>query len=467
MNYLKRKYIGDRDFYASVMTLVIPMILQNVITNFVSMLDNIMVGQLGTEQMNGVSIVNQFVFIFNITVFGAISGPGIFGAQFYGKGDHEGQRETVRFRLMLAAIIIVVFSIAYTIWQEPLISLYIAKDDAPELIEATMKYGKEYMSIMIISCIPFAIGQAYSSVVRECGETKIPMYGSMAAVFINLVLDYGLIFGKLGMPKLGVAGAAIATVVAKFIEAGVVIFWAHTHHERNKYIVGLFKSLYIKKELLINMIKKGTPLLFNEFLWVIGMSVVAQCYSIRGLDVVAARNISSVITNLFGIVYIQIGGATAIILGNKLGAGKLDEAKEMAPKLRVFGIMLALAMGICMIPFAYMFPNLYNTTATVRSLAAYLIIVSAIAMPLWSYTNTCYFTLRSGGRTGITFLFDFVFTWIVMIPMAIVFCYFTKMDFMLLFAIITYTEVVKCIIGYFMVRSELWVVNMVAETTKN
>ena len=185
MKKFKEKFIGDRAFYASVLALVVPMIIQNVITNFVSMLDNIMVGQLGTEAMNGVSIANQFIFIFNITIFGAISGPGIFGAQFYGKQDHEGQKQTFRFRLLISLVVVILFFIVYSIFTEPLLSLYIAKDDAPELIEATLAYGKQYMSVIMISLVPFAFGQSYASVVRECGETRIPMFGSMAAVFIN------------------------------------------------------------------------------------------------------------------------------------------------------------------------------------------------------------------------------------------------------------------------------------------
>ena len=167
MKRFKEKYIGDRAFYTSVLALVVPMIIQNVVTNFVSMLDNIMVGQLGTEAMNGVSIANQYIFIFNITIFGAISGPGIFGAQFYGKQDHEGQKQTFRFRLLISLIIVAVFYIVYSIFTEPLLSLYIAKDDAPELIAATLAYGKKYMSVIMISLIPFAFGQSYASVVRE------------------------------------------------------------------------------------------------------------------------------------------------------------------------------------------------------------------------------------------------------------------------------------------------------------
>lgn len=461
MRKFKEKFIGDRAFYATVLAILVPMVIQNVVTNFVSMLDNIMVGRLGTAQMNGVSIANQFIFIFNITIFGAIAGPTIFGAQFYGKQDHEGQKQTVRFRILMALVITVIFALIYMIFAEPLLSLYIAKDDDPLMIAETLRYGKEYMSIILVSLLPFAVGQAYASVVRECGETKVPMYGSMAAVFVNLILDYGLIFGKLGMPEMGVAGAAIATVVAKFIEAAVVIVWAHRTPERNRYIVGLYKGFAINPHLLVQMIRRGTPLLINEFLWVVGVSVVSQCYSIRGLDVVGGRNIANVITNLFGVVYIQIGSATSIILGNKLGAGKMEEARDTDNKLLLFSIIVSITVSVAMLPFVYIFPQLYNTTDEIRALASYIILITAVAMPMWAYTNTCYFTLRSGGRTGLTFLFDFVFAWAFQIPLCYFLSYHTDMNFKLLFAIITYTEIVKVILGYFMVRSDLWVQNIV------
>ena len=247
----RKKYIGNKTFYKNVLFMVVPMILQNLVTNFVSMIDNIMIGQTGTEQMNGISIINQFIFVFNITVFGAVSGAGIFGAQFFGKGDHEGQKFSVRFRLIMCMIIVAVASAVFSIFDDQLISLFLSKDDAPEKIDATLKYGKEYMTIMLIGLLPFGVGQAYSSAVRECGETKIPMIGSVLAVAVNILLDYALIFGKFGMPQMGVSGAAIATVISKFIEAAVVIIWAHTHTDRNKYVIGLYKGFRIPAELKI------------------------------------------------------------------------------------------------------------------------------------------------------------------------------------------------------------------------
>lgn len=465
LSNFRKKFIGDRLFYKNVLIMVVPMILQNLITNLVSLIDNIMVGQIGTEQMNGVSIVNQFIFVFNITVFGAVAGPGIFGAQFFGKGDSEGQKYTFRFRIIVVTLIIALGSVIFYLQDDMLINLYISEEDAAEQIEATLRYGKEYMHIMIVGLIPFGIGQAYASVVRECGETKIPMIGSLSAVGVNIFLDYALIFGKFGFPEMGVRGAAIATVISKFIEAFVIIAWAHTHTNKNKYIIGAYHSLRIPKSLTVNMIKKGTPLLFNEFLWAAGMSIIAQCYSVRGLDVVAARNISSTITNLFGAVYIQMGACIGILVGAKLGANKLRDARTTDNRLLFFSVAATVVVALAVLPLAEVFPRFYNTEDHIRDLASYMIVIQALAMPLWSYTNACYFTLRSGGKTGLTFIFDFGYTFLLMIPLAFVLANFTDMNIRMLFAVVTFSEIVKVIIGYFMVKSDLWINNIVDEKT--
>lgn len=463
MKRFRQKYIGDKQFYLYVLAIAVPMIIQNMVTNFVSMLDNIMVGQVGTAQMSGVSIVNQFIFVFNLTVFGGLSGASIFGTQFFGKNDRDGQRYTVRFRLILAIIVTAVGASVMRIFGTDLISLFLSDGDDPVIVNATLQYGKEYLNIMIWGLIPFAIGQAYASVVRECGETKIPMYGSLSAIGVNLFLDYALIFGKFGLPEMGVKGAAIATVVAKCIEALVIIVWAHTHKEKNPYIVGLYKSLYIPGRLTSRMIIKGCPLLVNEFLWSLGMSLVAQCYSTRGLEVVAARNIASTVTNLFNVVYIQLGATIGIIVGARLGAGKLKEARDIDNKLVFFSTVLPFAVSIIMFPIAKFFPQIYNTETSIKELASFYILIQAFAMPIWAYTNSCYFTLRCGGKTGITFLFDFVFTWFVMLPTAYVLAHFTSVDVHMLFVIVTFSELIKVVAGYFMIRSDIWINNLVAD----
>lgn len=458
---LVSEYRKNRALYNRTLALAVPMILQNLITNFVSMLDNIMVGRIGTPEMSGVSIANQLIFVFNITIFGGLSGAGIFGTQFFGKGDHEGQKYTVRYRILLVTIVTAIAMLLFTLLGEPMISLYISKDDAPELAASTLKFGMEYLKIMVWCLIPFGFGQAYASVVRECGETKIPMYASLAAIGVNLFLDYSLIFGKFGFPMLGVRGAAIATVIAKTIEALVVIIWAHTHKEKNKYIVGLYKSLKIPRDLFGRITVKGFPLLINEFLWSLGVSVIAQCYSVLGLNVVAARNIAMTVTNLTNVVYIQLGAAIGIIIGTILGSGELKEAEVSAKKLIWFSVIASSAAALLLVPLSFVFPMLYNTTAEIRGLATYIILIQAFVAPLWAYTNACYFTLRSGGKTGITFLFDFIFSWVIQIPLAFVLTRYSNLQDTLIIAIVIYSEIIKCVTGYFMVKSGVWINNIV------
>lgn len=452
----KNKFIGDKQFYTYVIGIVIPMILQNVITNFVSLLDNIMVGRIGTEQMSGVAIVNQFIFVFNISIFGAVSGPGIFGSQYYGKRDHEGHRYTFRFKILIGMILMGIAMLLFKFKDTELISLYLSESESAGNIALTLASAKEYLSIMLWCTIPFTFGQIYSSMVRECEETKIPMTAAFSAVGINLVLDYILIFGKFGFPQMGVAGAAIATVVAKTIEAMVVIVWVHTHKSKNRYIEGAFKGFRIPVDLINKIAIKSAPLMLNEFLWAYGMAMTNQCYSHRGLDVVAAQNICGTMTNLFGVIYIQLGASISIIVGQRLGAGKLKEAKDYDNKLIFFSVVVCAVVALFMLPIARVFPRLYNTQDEIRALATVFITIQACVMPMWSFSNACYFTLRSGGNTLITFLFDSVFTWCVMIPLVYCLITFTSLPIILIFFMVNFSEIIKVNIGYIMVKSNRW-----------
>ena len=457
----RERYIGDRELYGRFMRLSIPMIVQNLITTFVSMIDNVMIGQIGTTPMSGVSICNEFIFIFNLTIFGAVSGAGIFGTQFFGKGDAEGQKYTVRFRLILVTVMSLIFVAVLLLFGTELIGLFLSSDSDPVQAAETLKYGREYLSLICIGMLPYGIGQAYASAIKECGETKIPMLASFSAIGINVILNYGLIFGKLGMPRLGVAGAAIATVIAKIAEALVMILWAHTHPARSPYITGLYRSFKIPLKLTRQIILKGCPLLFNEFFWAFGLSVAAQSYSLRGLDTVAARNIQYTLTDLFSVFYVQMGACIGIVLGNMLGAGRLEEAKETSRKLVFFAIAASLLLSVAMLPTAFYFPELYETTDAIRNLATYLILVQVVMLPFYSYTNAAYFVLRCGGKTGITVLFDFGFTWIVYIPTAFILAHFTNMGIRPLYTISLATELLKVIFGHYLIKSDIWVNSIV------
>ena len=460
----RTKFIGDRQFYGKVLYLAVPMIIQNAITSFVSFLDNIMVGQIGTEQMSGVAIVNQLMFVFTICVFGGVSGAGIFGTQFFGKGDYEGQKYAFRFKMYASTAIAVIALCLFGFCGTRLISLYLSDAGSVGDITLALQYGEKYLLIMMASLFPFAITQAYVSTIRETGQTFVPMLASIVAVITNLILDYALIFGVGAIPGMGVEGAAIATVIARFIECLIVLIWTHTHKEQNRYIVGAYKSPRIPKKICKSILIKGVPLMVNEMLWASGMTVIVQCYAARGLEVVAAQNISSTITNLFNIVYLQLGSCISIVVGQYLGAGKIREARDADNKMIFFSVGCCTVVAAVMMLVGRFFPSIYNTEESIKDLARTFISISALVMPLCAFSHCAYFTLRSGGKTIVTFLFDSVYTWILVIPFAYILSNHTPLSIAMVFFLVQFSEIIKVTIGFFMVRSGVWLQNIVGDS---
>lgn len=458
-----KKLVGDRAFYQKLFAIMTPVLIQNVITNFVSLLDNIMVGQVGTEPMSGVAIVNQLLFVFNLCIFGGLAGAGIFTAQFYGKSDDEGIRNTFRIKLYIAAGSVVLFLALFLSFGEQLIALFLHEGQENLNLEATLDYGREYLAVMLVQTAPFAMMQVYASTMRETGETLLPMKAGIIAVFVNLVFNYILIFGKLGAPAMGVVGAAIATVLARFVECFIVMYWTHRHRDRCPYITGAYRSLKVPTVLVKQVIILGTPLLLNEILWSAGMTVLNQCYSLRGLEVVSAVNISTTVSNLFFCAFFSMGTTVSIIVGQLLGAGELEKAVDEDTKLIAFSVALCFAVGLVMAMLAPLIPQIYNTTDTVKRLASALLLVSAAMMPVNAFTNSAYFTLRSGGKTVITFVFDCVFVWALSIPVAFILSRYTAMHILPMYIVVQALDIIKCAIGYDLLKKRKWVKNLVAD----
>ena len=449
-----------REFVSHTMMIALPIMLQNGITNFVNMLDNIMVGRIGTDPMTGVSIVNSLLFVWNLCVFGGLSGIGIFTAQYCGKGDHEGVRRTFRLQIIMSVLLVLIGIAVFASYGEPLINLYLHEDGGGGSVQATMQAARSYLGVMCIGFLPFALTQAYGTTIRSHGETIAPMIASFLAVGVNLVGNYILIFGKLGAPAFGVVGAAIATVISRFVELTYIVVWAHTHAERVPFVVGALRSLYVPADLTLSCIQKGTPLLLNEALWSGGQAMLTQCYSVRGLSVVSAFNISQTLANLFNVAFISMGSAIAIIIGQKLGEwgeSKARELKEEAWKLTLFSVFLCLISASMMFAISGIFPKIYNTTDEIRALAAGLICVTACFMPVHAFNNSSYFIIRSGGKTFITFLFDSCFCWAASIPAAFYLAHYTQVPILPMYAAVCSVELVKVVIGLTLVNKGIWI----------
>ncbi len=458
-----KKFIGNREFYKRVIALSLPIMIQNGITNFVNMLDNVMVGQVGTVQMTGVAIANQLIFVFNLCVFGALSGAGIFGAQFFGNGDHKGVRYTFRFKLVTAVVLSIIGVVIFLSAGEPLISLYLRGEGAASDAAASLEYSKRYLHIMLIGICPWALSQAYASTLRETGKSLPPMIAGVVAVLVNLALNYVLIFGHFGAPALGVEGAAIATVISRFCELLFIAVYTAFTKKQNKFIVGAFKSLFVPLYLVKNIFVKGIPLMLNETLWASGFATLNQCYSERGLSVVAANNISQTFWNVFSVAFLAIGVSIGIILGQMLGAGETEKAREYSYKLIFFTTAVSVVFGVVYFFAAKFIPQIYNTDEEIRILATRLMQICAIAMPIDAFAHAAYFTLRSGGRVFITFLFDSGFVWAVSVPVIMLLTKLTALPILYIFTISQLLNIIKCVLGIVFVKRGIWIRRIVGE----
>ena len=454
---LRKKFIGDKAFYKMLFLLVLPLIVQQGVTQFVNLLDNIMVGDLGKEALNSVAIVNQLIFVFNLAIFGGVSGASIFGAQFAGVGDDKGLRHTFRFKMLLGVAITAIAVVVLLFFGDKLSLLFLENEaNAESNLEITKRFAEEYLTVMLWGLFPFMVVQVYSSTQREMGDTVVPMIASVIAIFVNLVFNYFLIFGTFGFPRLEVKGAAIATVMSRYVEMLVVVLYTHIKSGKFKFIKGAYRSLKVPATLVKNITITGSPLMINEILWSLGTTFINQSYSQKGEVALAAININTTAWNLFCIIMFAMGTAISIIIGKELGKGNKEAAIDLNRKLQFFNVVVHVIMGMSLIIAAKFIPELYNVEPEVKEIAVKLLMVSGCALPMHSLVHGIYFTVRSGGKTMVTFLFDSVYTWAVPAMIALALVTFTTFDIVWIYAIVQASDALKMAIGLLMVKSGFW-----------
>lgn len=452
-----KKLIGNKNFYKMVLAICIPIVIQNGFTNLASLLDNIMIGQLGTLSMSGVSITNQLLQVFNVTIFGAMSGPGIFMAQFYGKKNKEGVENCFRIKLIIGLIITILAIFLFYTFGSQLISLYL--NDSPSDSLKTLNYGMNYLKVMLIGLIPFVITQVYSSSLRETGNTVLPMIASVVAVIVNFCINYILIFGRFGFPQLGVTGAAIGTVVSRVVEMCINIVGGY----RNVYLKGAMVLKKVPLSSTKEMLKRGLPLLCNEILWSISIALISQSYSTRGIIAVAAINITTTVTNFFMIVCYAMGNSISIVVGQQLGAGEIEKAKDYDLKMLFMNFVMCLAIGIVLFNVSSLIPQIYNTSLEVKALASQLLKIAACMLPIISIYYSSYFTMRAGGKTFLTFLFDSGYTFVFTFMSALLLTRLTSLPILTIYLLVQCVDIPKATLGLVLVRKGIWVHNIVSD----
>ena len=326
MNSFCNKFFGDKNFYKTVLKIALPIIIQNGITNFVSLLDNIMIGKLGTEPMSGASIVNQLVFIYYLCIFGAVSGAGIFTAQYYGKGDYEGVKHTFRYKLWLGLILCIATILVFIYAQTPLINAYLKSEPDVKNAELALKYGQQYITIILFSLPAFFITQTYASTLRECGKTLLPMIAAAISVFTNLALNYVLIYGKLGLPALGVEGAAIATVISQAVSFTILLMMFLL----KKSIIKLsIKETSHKIKIYGEIVKVGFPSLCRQGLASIATILLNNAAKNYGNEsTIAAIGVTNKVVMIIFSMCLGIGQGYQPVCGYNYFAKKYDRVKE-------------------------------------------------------------------------------------------------------------------------------------------
>ncbi len=456
----------DTSVYKKTLILAIPIMIQNGITNAVGLVDNLMVGSQGTEAITAVSIAGQLIFVFNLAIFGAMSGPGIFGAQYYGSKDEDGVKNVFRIKIWAAILCSVLGMLLFFFFDDFLIGLYMKGEEGSIDKALAIKYAKDYLRIMILQIPFFSLTQVYSTSLRETDESFKPMVSGIVSVVCDIVLNYCLIYGNFGFPKLGVSGAAIATVLARVAEFAVIFVWSHLKRKKHTFLIGIYKTLLVPKVIVIPILKKSIPILINEFMWAAAIASMTQCYSKRGLDVIAGLNISNALCNLLNVVFIALGHAVGIIIGQMLGAKEFEKAKKSSISLMWFSGIVCVLLSIILSVIAGWFPTNYETSDYVRNCATTFILITALFFPLQGFLNSLYFTLRSGGKTLVTFLFDSVFSWTVGVSTAFILSTYTDIGIFGIYFAVQAVDFVKVIIGYILIQKGVWITNIVSQTKK-
>ncbi|MBO7742375.1 MAG: MATE family efflux transporter [Victivallales bacterium] len=457
-----RSLIGDRAFYKRLLLLVVPMIIQHTVTNVVNLLDNLMVGAIGKVPMAAVTIVNQLYFVFMLCIFGGLAGTGIFSTQYAGAKDDDGLRRCFRLKLHIATAMVIIFSWLFTCFPEIMFSWFLQGEAAVGEAQQTLEYCHEYMNVMLMSMVPLAICFTYANTLRELGETRIPMLGSIIAMIVNLAFNYVLIFGKLGFPALGITGAAIATVIARCAEMLTVVIYTHASSAKFTFIKGAYRTLKVPFRLFADVCRRGGMILVNELLWSSSIAALLYCYSMRGLDVIAAFNVAMIIANLFNCIYLAMGSAVGVIIGQELGAQRIDEAKISARRLLATTVASSLVMGIVLACAAPWLPSLFNIGKHVQELSTMLILICVLVVPVRAYSHAIYFTLLAGGCTVQNMLMDSIFSWTIVIPVTWAIGRFTDMPIIPFYLLSNLMEILRCIVSYIMYASGRWSRNLIS-----
>ena len=450
-----KKTLKDKQFLLAILTLVIPITLQNLISSSLNMVDNLMIGRLGENSIASVGLVNQYFFIFTLCLAGINAGAGIFMSQFWGRKDIANIRKMLRLDIILSLVASIIFFIPAILFPSAIMRIF-TKD-----IEV-VTLGIKYLRIISITFVLTGITQSYSTVLRCIGIAKPPMYGSLIGVLTNAFLNWILIFGHFGFPAMGVAGAAIATSIARVVEMIVIVISAY---KSNSIISNKDKE---NVEFNFNFVKMyfktSYSVILNELVWSVGLSVYSIIYAKIGIREVASMQIANTINNMFMVLSMGLANAAAIMIGNKIGAGEEEVAIDYSTKLGILAPIVGLIMGISLWVSAPMVVGLFNINKDTLNMTIIVLRIMAVAAPL-KFFNVLMIVgvFRGGGDTTYSMLVQLGTVWCFAIPAGFIAAVYFKMPLEKVFFVITLEEVLRVFFEANRLKSKKWIRNVIED----
>lgn len=450
----KKSLFGGPAFVRSLLAIAVPMMLQQLITSFVNLLDNLMVGQLGTYAISGVATVNRFFLIGSFAIIGVSTASSIFIAQFYGSRNQEAMQQSYRYAIIASLLSFLPFLVAAFAIPRTIIRFF---NNDPELVDAAM----DYIYVAALTFIPQAISMATTSAMRAVGETKLPLKVSVIAVITNGVANYILIFGHFGVPALGILGAALGTLIARLVELALLLIALYrTHFPFNTKVREIFS---IPKRLVSSITKKSLPLMLNEIGYAAGLALLYKFYGTRGAEVQTAISISGTTADLFFVLFGGMAAATAVFVSQPLGRNEIEEAETNAFRILRFSVFMAILFGVIMFILSWVTPNFYVVDESIKNMAAFFIRVQASFLWVYMINTESYFILRAGGDMKRTLILDSGFMMLINIPTVGLIAYLTSWPAIWIYLAGQFTDILKIFFSTSLVRRRSWLKNLAGE----
>ncbi len=445
------KTLTDKVFLKRFFSISFPVMIQMLVSFFVTFIDNVMVGGISDDVVGAVFSVNQISFFFWVMTYGLLSGAAIYVQQFSGSKDATHLQQSVRYKIYIAFLFMMVFIPLILLFGQDIVSYYTRSSSNQDAI---IEQALQYLPIIIASYIPFMISNIYGSTFREIGKTKLPVLISVIALITNATLNYVFIY----IVKNGIVGVGYATLIARIVEMALLIIISHAKKET--FTKNLYRSWRVDAKLVKAINGKTIVMLINETLWSGGV-VMQQLALASRVNVLSTLSIVATTTEIFGIIWAGLAVGVGVMLGTTLGEGKVEEAKILSKKLIWMGISIALMLGFIMFWLAPIVPQLWTSVDVgQQAMATSILRIYMFFLPFFSIANVTYHTLRSGGKTSQALLLDGMVMWLGTVPLAWVIAIYTNIPLVYMWSIIQGIDLLKASFGLYLVGRYDWAKNL-------